>query len=115
MLKWLLLAGAIVSEVSASLALQAAQTQPAWYVLVAAGYLIAIAFLGLVLRAGMPLGAAYGIWGALGVALTAIFAAIIFGQPLTGVMVIGMILIIGGVLTIEFGSQAAARKRQSDA
>ena len=38
MKKWLLLAGAIVSEVTASLALQAAQDHPAWYVVVGVGY-----------------------------------------------------------------------------
>ncbi|WP_455550553.1 SMR family transporter [Arthrobacter ulcerisalmonis] len=63
MKKWLLLAGAIVSEVTASLALQAAQDHPAWYVVVGVGYVAAFSLLGLVLRQGMALGVAYGIWG----------------------------------------------------
>ena len=113
MKKWLLLAGAIVSEVTASLALQAAQDHPAWYVVVGVGYVAAFSLLGLVLRQGMALGVAYGIWGAMGVALTAIFAAIIFGQPLT--LILGLVLIIGGVLTVEMGSQAAIRKREANA
>jgi small multidrug resistance pump len=115
MKKWLFLAGAIVSEVTASLSLQAAQDHPGWYVVVAIGYVAAFTLLGLVLRQGMALGAAYGIWGAMGVALTAVFAAIIFGQPLTFVMVIGLVLIVGGVLTVEMGSQAALRKREANA
>ena len=41
MKKWLLLAGAIVSEVTASLALQAAQDHPAWYVVVGVGFVAA--------------------------------------------------------------------------
>ena len=104
MKKWLLLAGAIVSEVTASLALQAAQDHPAWYVVVGVGYVAAFSLLGLVLRQGMALGVAYGIWGAMGVALTAIFAAIIFGQPLTLIMILGLVLIIGGVLLVELGA-----------
>lgn len=115
MKKWLLLAGAIVSEVTASLALQAAQDHPAWYVVVGVGYVAAFSLLGLVLRQGMALGVAYGIWGAMGVALTAIFAAIIFGQPLTLIMILGLVLIIGGVLTVEMGSPAALRKREANA
>ena len=115
MKKWLLLAGAIVSEVTASLALQAAQDHPAWYVVVGVGYVAAFSLLGLVLRQGMALGVAYGIWGAMGVALTAIFAAIIFGQPLTLIMILGLVLIIGGVLTVEMGSPAAIRKREANA
>ena len=36
-----------------------------------------------VLRAGMPVGVAYGIWGAMGTALTAAIAAVIFDDPFT--------------------------------
>mgnify|MGYP001160626005 FL=1 len=113
MKKWLLLAGAIISEVAGSLALQAGQDHPAWYILVAIGYVGAFTLLALVLREGMALGVAYGIWGAMGVALTAVLAALLFGQPLTGVMILCLALIIGGVLTVELGSQAAQRKREA--
>ncbi|QBJ94593.1 QacE family quaternary ammonium compound efflux SMR transporter [Rhodococcus sp. ABRD24] len=107
MKKWLLLGCAIGSEVTGSLSLKAALDQPAWYVVVAAGYVAAFAFLAAVLRTGMPLGAAYGIWGATGVALTAILAAVIFGEALTGVMLVGIACIIAGVLLVELGSQQA--------
>ncbi|OPZ41410.1 MAG: Inner membrane transport permease YbhR [Actinobacteria bacterium ADurb.BinA094] len=61
----------------------------------------------------VPLGVAYGIWGASGVALTAILSTLIYGEPLTPIMVGGIVLIILGVLTIELGSQRAARQRQA--
>ncbi|SDD66045.1 DMT family transporter [Glycomyces harbinensis] len=112
---WLLLAGAIGSEVTGSLSLKAATEQPGWYALFAAGFLSAFAFLVGVLKAGMPLGVAYGVWGAMGVALTAVFGAVLFGEPLTGVMAAGIALIMGGVFTIEFGSQRAAERRQEAA
>lgn len=107
---WLLLAGAIVAEVSASLALKAALTQPGWYVLVVAGYVGAFGLLALVLRAGMALGVAYGVWGAVGVALTALASAVLFGEPLTPLMVLGLAVIVVGVLCVELGSQQAARR-----
>ena len=69
--------------------------------------------LALVLRERVPLGVAYGIWGASGVALTAILSTLIYGEPLTPIMVGGIVLIILGVLTIELGSQRAARQRQA--
>ena len=78
------------------------------------GYVGAFTLLALVLREGMALGVAYGIWGAMGVALTAVLAALLFGQPLTGVMILGLALIIGGVLTVELGSQAAQRKKEAN-
>ena len=112
MKKWLFLGGAIVSEVTGSLSLKAALDHPAWYALMAAGFAGAFVFLSLVLRAGLPLGVAYGIWGALGVALTALFSALLFGEPLTPVMGAGLVLIIGGVLCIELGRQHAERVRE---
>ncbi|MFS4505137.1 DMT family transporter [Clavibacter sp. Sh2141] len=110
-MKWLWLTSAVAVEVTASLALQAAVDAPGWYALVVAGYLSAFVCLTRVLRAGMAIGVAYGIWGAAGVALTAVMASILFGQPLTGVMVVGLVLIIAGVLLVELGSQRAHAAR----
>ncbi|TRW83333.1 QacE family quaternary ammonium compound efflux SMR transporter [Mycolicibacterium sp. 018/SC-01/001] len=101
---WLLLLLAIVSEVSATLSLKAAVTTPALYVVVVGGYLASFVFLALVLKRGMGLGVAYGIWGAIGVALTAVLSSLVFGEAFTIVMGIGMVCIIGGVLLVEMGS-----------
>jgi small multidrug resistance pump len=50
---------------------------------------------------GMPVGIAYGIWTACGVALVAVVARFLFQEPLTWVMALGIALIVAGVLTIE--------------
>jgi len=110
-MKWIALSTAIVSEVSASLALRAAVDHPGWYVLVVAGYTAAFILLSAVLRLGMPIGVAYGIWAASGVALTALAAAALFGDPLTWLMALGFAAIIGGVLLIELGSHPAQATR----
>jgi len=104
--KWLLLTGAILLEVSASLALKAAIEHPAWYVLVVVGYAGAFLFLIAVLRTGLQVGVVYGIWGALGVAVTAVMSTLIFAEPLTPVMIGGILLVIAGVLCVELGSHA---------
>lgn len=109
MTKWLLLLGAIVSEVLGSLSLKGALDRPGLYVLVVVGYLAAFAFLVGVLRQGMGLGVAYGIWGAAGVAATAVLSSVIFGESLTPLMGVGIALIIGGVLAVEIGAQQALR------
>lgn len=109
MTKWLLLLGAIASEVTGSLSLKGALDRPALHVVVVAGFIAAFVFLSAVLRQGMPLGVAYGIWGALGVASTAVLSAVIFDEALTGVMALGMALVIIGVLVVELGSHTAAR------
>ncbi len=112
MRKWLLLMSAILMEVSAALALRAALDRPGWYVVVAIGYIGAFVALTFVLRAGVGIGVAYGIWGASGVALTAVFATVLFGDPLTVTMGVGIALVIGGVLCVELGSQAARARAE---
>ncbi|WP_067479960.1 DMT family transporter [Actinomadura hibisca] len=109
MKKWLPLLAAILLEVSGTLALRAALDHPAWYALVAVGYLGAFGALSLALRAGLGIGVAYGVWAATGVALTAILAAVLFGDPLTATMGLGIVLVIAGVLCVELGSQQAQR------
>lgn len=106
-MKWFLLAAAISTEVAASLSLKASLTQPAFLVVVVLGYVAAFTCLSLALRRGMPLGVAYGIWAAAGVALTALLSAVIFGEPLTPLMLGGIALVIAGVLCVELGSHRA--------
>lgn len=108
---WVALAVAIGLEVSASLALSAAQEAPALFAIVVFGYVSSLTLLGVVLRLGFPVGVAYGIWGACGILLTAALAAILFGDPLTTPMLGGMVLIVIGVLAIELGSHHAHARR----
>ena len=107
MQRWALLIGAILTEVTGTLALRAFQDQRWWLVVVVAGYTASFYLLTKVLRAGVPVGVAYGIWGACGTAITAVLASVIFGDPFTATVVIGIGLIIAGVLMVEFGSHPA--------
>lgn len=105
MTPWVLLGLAVLAEVAGTLSLRlAAAGRRRWYLAVGAGYLIAFTSLAATLERGMPLGVAYGIWAAAGVALTAIGSRIFFREPLTRVMVLGIALIITGVLLVELGS-----------
>ena len=107
--KWLLLGAAIVVEVAATLSLRASQDDSAWLILVVVGYTGAFVLLTLVLRTGLSIGVAYGIWGAMGTAGTAVLAAAIFGDPFTAPIVVGIALIIAGVLCVELGSRHSDR------
>lgn len=101
---WWLLVAAILCEVAGSLSLKAALDRPALYAVVATGFVAAFVLLGAVLRRGMPIGVAYGVWAALGVALTSVLSAALFDEPFTGLMAAGIALIMGGVLLVELGS-----------
>ena len=100
---WLALAGAIIVEVVATLSLRASDgfRKKAWIAPIVVGYLLSFYLLYVSLGLGMPVGIAYGVWSACGVALVAVFARVLFQEPLTLMMVCGIALIIGGVLTIE--------------
>jgi len=100
---WWALAGAILIEVVATLSLRASDgfRRKGWIAPVVAGYLASFYLLWVSLSLGMPVGIAYGIWTACGVAMVAVVARFLFQEPLTWVMTLGIALIVAGVLTIE--------------
>lgn len=104
---WLLLGVAVLSEVAASLSLKGSAQIPALYLVVVVGYVTAFVLLALVLKRGMALGVAYGVWGASGVALTAAASTLIFDEAFTALMGVGLLFIIVGVVTVENGSHTA--------
>lgn len=101
---YLMLLFAIGCEVAGASGLKQAQHHPAWLLLTLLADGVALTILGLLLRRGMQLSVAYGIWGAGGVALTALLGAVVFGEPFTLLMGVGILLVIAGVLLVEFGS-----------
>ncbi len=107
MRKWALLAGAIATEVMATMSLRALQENRLWLIVVVVGYSTSLYLLTKVWQAGVPVGVAYGIWGAVGTAVTAVLGMIIFDEPLTVAIIIGIGLIIAGVLAVELGSYPA--------
>ena len=100
---WLTLAAGIVLEVLSTLGLRASDgfRKRAWIAPVVIGYVASFAFISWTLSLGMPVGVAYGVWSASGVALVALMGKVLFGEPLTPMMLAGIALIIAGVLTIE--------------
>ena len=103
---WWALAGAIGVEVLATLALRASDgfRRKAWLLPIITGYVVSFVLLWLTLKLGMPVGVAYGVWTACGVALVAVVARVLFRDPLTWRMGLGIALIMAGVLTIELGA-----------
>ncbi len=103
---WLLLAVAIIFEVSGTMALRASEgfRKRVWIVPVVAAYIVSYALFYLCLEQGMPVGVAYGIWSAVGVALTAVLGRVLFKEPFTWLTGLGIVAIAGGVLLIELGA-----------
>jgi small multidrug resistance pump len=102
---WFWLAGAIVAEVSGTVALRFSEgfTRIVPSIIVVLGYGTAFYALSQALSRGMDLGIAYGVWAAAGVALVALIGAVFLGEGLTWVQLGGIALVIGGVLALELG------------
>ena len=102
---WLLLGAAIGCELGATMALRASDGLRRWRWLpaVLTGYGVSFGLLALALARGLPVGIAYGIWAATGVALTAVVAHLAFGDPFTRRMGAGLALIAVGILLVRLG------------
>ena len=101
---WVLLSIAILCEVTATISLKlATDGRKRWYVVVGIGYVVAFSLLAGALALGLPIGVAYGVWAATGVALTAVLGRLLFKDPLTWLMGAGIACIIAGVFLIELG------------
>lgn len=106
---YLYLAVAIVAEVIGTSALKAAAgfTRPLPSVVVVIGYGVAFYFLSLALKF-IPVGVAYAIWSGVGVALITLIGWLVFRQRLDAPALVGIVLIVAGVVVIQWFSKAHA-------
>ena len=103
---YIYLAIAIVAEVVATSALKASEEFTKLFpsLLVIIGYGVAFYFLTLTLRT-IPIGITYAVWAGLGIVLVALVGAILYKQIPDLPAMIGMVLIIAGVVTIQVFSK----------
>jgi small multidrug resistance pump len=96
-----LLLGAIVAEVIGTLSLRAsAGFTRFWPSLVTAvGYALAFVLLARTLRT-LNVGPVYAIWSGLGTVGAFVGGAVLYGEPLRPLAVLGAVLIVGGVALI---------------
>jgi len=107
--QWLYLGTTIVAEVIATSVLKASEgfTRLVPSLVVLAGYATAFYFLSLTLRT-IPLGIAYAIWSAVGIALVSVIGSLIYRQSLDAPALIGIGLIVAGVVVINGFSKSVA-------
>jgi small multidrug resistance pump len=108
-MQWLYLGTAIVAEVIATSVLKASEgfirLIPSLVVL--AGYATAFYFLSLTLRT-IPLGIAYAIWSAVGIALVSVIGWLLYRQSLDAPAIIGIGFIVAGVVIRNGFSKSVA-------
>lgn len=106
-MSYLYLAIAIVCEVIGTSALKATEgfTRLGPSLVVVVGYALAFYFLSLTLKT-VPVGVAYAIWSGVGVALITLIGWLVFKQRLDLPAILGILLIVAGVVVIQFFSGA---------
>nr|WP_244515511.1 SMR family transporter [Actinopolyspora xinjiangensis] len=104
-LAYIVLVAAILSEVLGTISLRFVDgmSRPLPLVLVVIGYGSAFVALANVLKMGIPVGVAYAIWSAAGVALVVLIGALFLNETMTLTQIGGILLIIGGVVALEAG------------
>jgi small multidrug resistance pump len=103
--QYAILSCAIAAELFATLCLRASSgfSKPLPAVGSVLGYALSFWLLSIVLVRGMPVGVAYAIWSAVGVATVALLAWWLFGEGLNVVQGVGLVLILVGVVALELG------------
>lgn len=108
-MKYLLLALAIIFEVAGSGFMKAADgfSRLVPTVMTVVCYAISLFCFSTALKY-IPLGVAYAIWGGLGIVLTAVISVVMFKQALDTPAIIGIVLIVSGVVIMNFFSKTAS-------
>ncbi|MCF3133526.1 DMT family transporter [Streptomyces olivochromogenes] len=101
---YLLLAGAIAAEVTATTAMKYSDGFSRLWpsVLTALGYLVSFVLLARTLKS-LSIGTAYAIWAGVGTATIAVLGLMLFGEGLSATKVAGLLLIVAGVVVLNLG------------
>ena len=99
---------AIVSEVFGTTFMKMSDgfTHPVFGLATAACYIISFALLTLALK-HLSLGMAYGIWGGVGTLLTTLVGIVVWDEPFSVIVGIGMIAVVAGIALLSKGTQEA--------
>ena len=103
-----LLAAAVVTQVVGITALRASAglRRPVWAVLAFAGLGASVVLVARAIDQGLSLAVGYGIWTGAGIALAALVGALLFGDRLRRVHVLGLVLVVLGVVAMNAGGGA---------
>lgn len=108
-MSWLLLFIAIVLEVCGTTCMKMSQglTRPWPTFGLFAFYVAAFAVMALSLKE-LEVGIAYAVWAGVGTALIAVIGVFWFNESITAMKIAGLLLVIAGVLALNFSSRGAS-------
>ena len=104
---WLMLAAAILLEVTGTLFLRVSDgfTKLWPSVIVVVGYGASFLLLSLIMRSGIPLGILYAIWSAFGITLVTLLGIMVFDDQISRLSAIGLVVVVIGVVLVQWGTR----------
>ncbi|MEZ2584878.1 multidrug/spermidine efflux SMR transporter subunit MdtJ [Kluyvera intermedia] len=114
MFYWILLALAIVAEITGTLSMKWASVSDGstGYILMLAMISLSYIFLSFAIKK-IALGVAYALWEGVGILLITLFSVLLFDESLTVMKVAGLLTLVAGIVLIKSGTRKAPTKRNA--
>lgn len=108
MFYWILLALAIVAEITGTLSMKWASVSGghAGFILMLAMIALSYIFLSFAVKK-IALGVAYALWEGIGIVLITLFSVVLFDEVLTPLKIAGLATLVTGIVLIKSGTRKA--------
>ncbi|WP_147199537.1 multidrug/spermidine efflux SMR transporter subunit MdtJ [Pantoea sp. MBD-2R] len=112
MLYWILLALAIATEIIGTLSMKwaALNDNASGYIFMLVMIAISYIFLCFAVK-HIALGVAYALWEGIGILFITFFSTLLFDEPVSGLKVAGLMLLVMGIIFIKTGTQVIRRQK----
>lgn len=112
MFYWILLALAIIAEITGTLSMKWASVSDGstGFILMLAMISLSYIFLSFAIKK-IALGVAYALWEGVGILLITLFSVLLFDESLTVMKIAGLLTLVAGIVLIKSGTRKAPAKR----
>lgn len=110
MFYWILLALAIVAEITGTLSMKWASVSGGHTGFILMLVMIALSYIFLAFaEKKIALGVAYALWEGIGILLITIFSVLLFDETLSMIKIAGLVTLVAGIVLIKSGTQKAVK------
>lgn len=113
MFYWILLALAIVAEITGTLSMKWASVSDGstGFILMLVMITLSYIFLSFAVKK-IALGVAYALWEGIGILLIALFSVMLFDETLTTMKIAGLTTLVAGIVLIKSGTRKPAKQQK---
>lgn len=116
MFYWILLALAIVAEITGTLSMKWASVSGGHtgYILMLVMIALSYIFLAFAVKK-IALGVAYALWEGIGILLITVFSVLLFDESLSVIKLAGLATLVAGIVLIKSGTKKAVKQHEETA